>query len=85
MKTAFRPFQGCQMVCFQTKNTNLGKFWRTLDWKMLKYFMGTWNSSWTVEICYDHLEHFVFIWYLFLVSVSCTKKNLATLNVLGKK
>jgi hypothetical protein len=19
--------QGCQMVCFQTKNTNLGKFW----------------------------------------------------------
>jgi hypothetical protein len=20
--------QGCQMVCFQTKNPNLGKFWR---------------------------------------------------------
>jgi uncharacterized protein (DUF779 family) len=26
--------QGCQMVCFPTKNTNLGKFWRALDWKM---------------------------------------------------
>jgi hypothetical protein len=23
--------QGCQMVCFQTKNTNLGKIWRALD------------------------------------------------------
>jgi hypothetical protein len=22
--------QGCQMVCFQTKNPNLGKFWRIL-------------------------------------------------------
>jgi hypothetical protein len=22
--------QGCQMVCFQTKNPNLGKFWRVL-------------------------------------------------------
>jgi hypothetical protein len=23
--------QGCQMLCFQTKNTNLGKLWRSLD------------------------------------------------------
>jgi hypothetical protein len=23
-------YQGCQMVCFQTKNPNLGKFWRAL-------------------------------------------------------
>jgi hypothetical protein len=29
------PYQGCQMVCFQTKNTNLGKFWRALDWNIL--------------------------------------------------
>jgi hypothetical protein len=27
--------QGCQMVSFQTKNPNLGKFWRTLEWKLL--------------------------------------------------
>jgi hypothetical protein len=26
-----------------------------------------------------HLVHFVFIWYIFPVLVSCTKKNLATL------
>jgi hypothetical protein len=25
--------QGCQMVYFQTKNPNLGKFWRVSEWK----------------------------------------------------
>jgi hypothetical protein len=30
-------------------------------------------------IFYDHLVHFVLIWYIFPVLVSCTKKNLATL------
>jgi hypothetical protein len=35
--------QGCQMVYFQTKNPNLGKFWRALDWTMLIYFMTIWN------------------------------------------
>jgi hypothetical protein len=24
--------QGCQMVRFQTKNPNLGKFWRFFEW-----------------------------------------------------
>jgi hypothetical protein len=37
------PNQGCQMVCFQTKNPNLGKFWRALEWKVLLYFMIIWN------------------------------------------
>jgi hypothetical protein len=31
--------QGCQMVYFHTKNHNLGKFWRPLEWKKLVYFM----------------------------------------------
>jgi hypothetical protein len=35
--------QGCQMVYFRTKNRNLGKFWRTLQWKMLVYFMDFWS------------------------------------------
>jgi hypothetical protein len=30
-------YQCCQMVCFQTKNPNSGKFWRALEWKMLVY------------------------------------------------
>jgi hypothetical protein len=31
--------QGCQIVYFQTKNQNLGKFWRAFEWKMLVYLM----------------------------------------------
>jgi hypothetical protein len=27
------------MVSFNTKNTNLGEFWRALEWKMLVHFM----------------------------------------------
>jgi hypothetical protein len=41
-ETSFRV-QGCQMVCFQTKNPNLGKFSRVLDWKMFIYYMAIWN------------------------------------------
>jgi hypothetical protein len=51
--------QGCQMVYFKTKNYNLGKFWRTLEWKMLKYVMAIWNILLTLGICYDHLVQFV--------------------------
>jgi hypothetical protein len=29
------PGQGCQMVYFQTKNPNLGEFWRASEWEML--------------------------------------------------
>jgi hypothetical protein len=57
--------QGCQMVCFQTKNPNLGKFWRALDGKMLIYFMANWNILRTFGIFYVHLVEFVFIWYIF--------------------
>jgi hypothetical protein len=69
--------QGCQMVSVQTKNPNLGKFWRALGGKMLVYFRAVWNIFW---IFYDHLVHFVFVWYIFPVLVSCTSKNLATLG-----
>jgi hypothetical protein len=57
--------QGCQMVSFQTKNPNLGKFWMTLDWKMLIYFRAIWNILETFRIFYDHLVQFVFIWCIF--------------------
>jgi hypothetical protein len=59
------------MVCFQTKNPNLGKFWRALDWKMFIYFMAILNISWRyIGIFCVHLVHFVFIWYIFPVLVS---------------
>jgi hypothetical protein len=31
--------QCCQMLYFQTKKPNLGKFWRALEWKMLVFFV----------------------------------------------
>jgi hypothetical protein len=49
------------MVCFQTKNPNLGKCWRALDWKMFLDFMAIWNILWRFGIYYDHLLHFVLI------------------------
>jgi hypothetical protein len=59
------------MVYFQTKNPNLGKFWRALDWKMMIFFMAIWNILQTFLICYDRLAHFVFIWYIFPGLVLC--------------
>jgi hypothetical protein len=45
-RTTVRPCfkQRCQMVCFQTKNHNLGKLYRALDWKMFMYLMAIWNT-----------------------------------------
>jgi hypothetical protein len=57
----------------------LGKMFRPLDWKILLYFMAIWNVLRIYGISYDHLVHFVSIWYIFPVLVSCTKKHLATL------
>jgi hypothetical protein len=73
------------MVCFHTKNPNFGKFYRALDWKMFIYIMALLDILLRFGIFYDNVLHFVFIWYIFLILVSCTKKNLATLflNVSG--
>jgi hypothetical protein len=50
--------QGCQMVSFQTKNSNLGKFWSYLDGKIVKYFRAIWNILRTFGIFYNHLVYF---------------------------
>jgi hypothetical protein len=52
--------QGCQMVCFLTKNTNLGKFWRVLQWKMLVYFMADWSILRPFGIFCGHLIYFMY-------------------------
>jgi hypothetical protein len=74
------------MVCYQTKNSNLGKFSMALDWKKWICFVAIGNNLRTFEIFYDHLVHYVFIWYIlcsfgtfFAVLVPRTNKNLATL------
>jgi hypothetical protein len=60
IKTVFVEFrpkkeQGCQMVYFQTKTPNLGKFLRVLQWKMLVYFMDSWSILRPIGIFYGHL------------------------------
>jgi hypothetical protein len=54
--------QGCQMVNFQTKNPNLGKFSRVLQCKMLVYFMSIWYLLQPFGVFYGHLFHFRVIW-----------------------
>jgi hypothetical protein len=62
--------QGCQMVSFQTKYTNLGKFWRALGGKMLIYilgllgiFMDIWVILWPFGTFRVHLVHYFWFWY----------------------
>jgi hypothetical protein len=50
------------MVYFQTKNPNLGKFWRAFELKMLVYFMIFWNILRPFGIFYGHLKYFMAIW-----------------------
>jgi hypothetical protein len=49
--------QGCQMVYFQTKDRNLGKFWRVLQWKMLVHFID-------FGLFYGHLIYCTYIRYI---------------------
>jgi hypothetical protein len=46
--------QECQMIYFQTQNSNLGKFCRLFQWKMFVYF-------WTFGLPYCHFIFFVAI------------------------
>jgi hypothetical protein len=57
------------MVCFQTKNNNLGKFWRAIEWKTLVYFMAIWYILWL-------FGNVVVIWYLFPpFGILCQEKS----------
>jgi hypothetical protein len=50
---------------FQTKNPNLDKFWRVLQWKMLEYLMAIWYIYRPFGIFYGSLIYFVVIWHIF--------------------
>jgi hypothetical protein len=76
------PTRVARWFVFKPKS-NLGKMFRASDSKMSTYFMAIWNILWIFGIFYDHSLHFVFIWYIFPVLVSRTKKNLATLLPTG--
>jgi hypothetical protein len=49
---------------FKPKNPYLGKFWRTLNWKRLVYFMAILSILRPNGLFYAHLVHFVVIWYI---------------------
>jgi hypothetical protein len=50
---------------FQTKNPNLGKLRRVLQWKILVYFITIRSILRPLEIFYAHLVNFGEIWYIF--------------------
>jgi hypothetical protein len=52
-------------VYFQTKKSNLGKFWRTLEWKMLVYLRVIWNILPPFGKFLRLLGKAVIIWYIF--------------------
>jgi hypothetical protein len=69
--------QGCQMVYFQTKNPNLGQFWRALPrLENVEIFMAIWNIS--LSFGYMLWPFGTFCVHLVLL-VTRSKKNLATL------
>jgi hypothetical protein len=53
--------QGCQVAYFQTKNPDLGKFWRVLPWEMLVYFMVIWSILLPFGIFCGPLTYFIVI------------------------
>jgi hypothetical protein len=62
---------------FQTKNTNLGKFWRALDWIMLIYFVAYWEYLTDIwDILLPFVTFCVHLVHTFIpVLVSCAKKK----------
>jgi hypothetical protein len=66
------------MVYFQTKNPNLGKFWRALKWS------GTGNERFVyghLIYFFGYLVYFIAIGYIFPFLAYCTINNLATLEL----
>jgi hypothetical protein len=66
------------MVYFNTKNRNLGIFWRALEWQTLVYFMTTCNILWPFGIIYGRLVYFEGHVVLFPILVCLAEKKLAT-------
>jgi hypothetical protein len=74
------PARVARWFVFQTKNPNLGKFWKVSHWNMLVYCMDTWSILLSFVIYYGRLVNVVRgnLVYFSRFGI-CTKKNLATL------
>jgi hypothetical protein len=72
VRNLFVSDRGCQMACFQTKNSNLGKFLGVLRWKVLVYFMAVWYilrpfgtfCGHLIYIFYGYLAYVFQFWYV---------------------
>jgi hypothetical protein len=65
---------------FQTKNSNLRKLLRALEWKWLVYSLAIWNMLRQFGTFFGYIfGNLVAIWYISPVLINCVKKNLATL------
>jgi hypothetical protein len=56
------------MAYFETKNNNLGKFWRELQSKMLLYFMDSWSTLRSFGLFCGNLVYFVAICCFFVAN-----------------
>jgi hypothetical protein len=52
------------MAYSKTKNPNLGKFWRMLEWKMLVCFIAIWPILRPFGKFLSHVVYFMVIWYI---------------------
>jgi hypothetical protein len=59
------------MVYFKTKNSNLGKFWRAIEWKMLVYVTAIWHTLWPFAKMYGHLVKCMVIGKMYGHLVKC--------------
>jgi hypothetical protein len=64
------------MVCFQTKNPNLGKFWRAFELKIVVYFMVIRNILRSFGVFLWPFGNVAVIWYIFpRFGILCLEKS----------
>jgi hypothetical protein len=73
------------MAFFQTKNLDLDKFWRVLQWKMPVYYTAIWFILRLFGIVCGHLAHFMVIWYFFSFWYAAPSKIWQPCSVAEKK
>jgi hypothetical protein len=85
-----RPDQGCQMAHFQTKNPNLGKFWRVLEWERLVYSMAILNILGPFGTVFGHFvtkwqSGMYIFWYIVSRKIWHSWAGLARVKISSKK
>jgi hypothetical protein len=78
-RLSFCQANGCQMVCFRTKNPNLGIcIVEGLGIENAVLLKTIWNILRSFGALYDRLVQFVVMWHIYPVLVCLDQENLAT-------